>query len=88
MGWGLSAPGVSRRVTKGVPRYGDDLDTFILSGAEDLVPVERECSGSTRYRPRTEGLFARIVHCHTETDASGAPLLLHRGSHTRRCGAA
>jgi hypothetical protein len=36
---------------------------FILSGAEDLVPVER-LDGGTRYRPRTEGLFARIVRHH------------------------
>ena len=36
-------------------------DTFLLSGAEDLVPVA-ETAGATRYRPRTEGLFARIEH--------------------------
>ena len=43
-------------------------DTFILSGAEDLVPVA-ETVGITRYRPRTEGLFARIEHHATpETD--------------------
>src|SRR5699024_3353896 len=32
--------------------------------AEDLVPVE-ESATRTRYRPRTEGLFARIEHHHT-----------------------
>jgi hypothetical protein len=33
LGWGLSVPGVSRKTSKGVPRYDDAQDTFILSGA-------------------------------------------------------
>ncbi len=67
LGWGLSLPGVSRKTSRGIPRYGDEQgpliqrDTFLLSGAEDLVPVA-ETAGRTRYRPRTEGLFARIEH--------------------------
>src|SRR5574341_311287 len=72
LGWSLSIPGVSRKTSKGVPRYDDEKDTFILSGAEDLVQVEPPQQGQTdtvittrtRYRPRTEGLFARIEHCH------------------------
>ncbi|WP_371260564.1 SpvB/TcaC N-terminal domain-containing protein [Bradyrhizobium sp. Ec3.3] len=55
-----------------MPRYLDaapnvaDRDPFILSGVEDLVPLgvgrdERGCSVA-RYRPRTEGLFAEILH--------------------------
>lgn len=65
LGWELSAPAVTRKTAKGVPRYragaGDepDNDTFILSGAEDLVPIA-ESGGRTRYRPRTEGRFDRI----------------------------
>lgn len=58
LGWGPSVPGVACKTSKGIPRYDDAADTFILSGAEDLVPVEQ----LTRYRPRTEGLFARIAH--------------------------
>ena len=59
LGWNLSVPGVSRKTWKGIPQYEDARDVFILSGAEDLVPVER--SGAvTRYQPRTEGLFAWI----------------------------
>jgi RHS repeat-associated protein len=62
LGWNLSVPGVSRKTSKGVPQYGDDSkDTFILSGAEDLVPVGG-FQGVPQYRPRTEGLFARILH--------------------------
>ncbi|MDT4331860.1 SpvB/TcaC N-terminal domain-containing protein [Methylomonas sp. MED-D] len=60
-GWALSVPGVMRKTSGGLPRYDDRSDTFLLSGAEDLVPVN-EASGITRYRPRSEGLFARIVH--------------------------
>jgi hypothetical protein len=62
LGWRLSIPGVSRKTAQGVPSYGP-RDVFILSGAEDLVAVE-ESEASTRYRPRTEGLFARIDHHH------------------------
>src|SRR5205809_1906542 len=72
LGWSLSIPGVSRKTSKGVPLYDDANDTFILSGAEDLVPVEvekiessTEVKTRSRYRPRTEGLFARIDHHHS-----------------------
>ena len=65
MGWDISAPGVHRKTAKGVPRYGDGgadaaPDTFILSGHEDLVPVGKPAPGVTRFRPRSEGTFARI----------------------------
>ena len=59
--WSLSIPGVIRKTSKGIPRYLDQQDTFLLSSAEDLVPIS-EAAGITRYRPRTEGLFARIEH--------------------------
>ena len=83
LGWSLSVPGVSRKTSKGVPQYRDvssdpdERDTFVLSGAEDLVPVaEHQTTASenptqinhiTRYRPRTEGLFA-LIHRHREID--------------------
>ena len=60
LGWSLAVPGVSRRTARGVPRYDDETDVFILSGAEDLVPVAGSYPGRVRYRPRTEGLFALI----------------------------
>ncbi|SFE35143.1 SpvB/TcaC N-terminal domain-containing protein [Nitrosomonas sp. Nm166] len=97
-GWSLSLPSITRKTDKGLPQYLDghdhqqDSDTFILSGAEDLVPVfkkkadvaleegelepeewefdedgnhkldesSREGYSIRRYRPRIEGLFARI----------------------------
>jgi RHS repeat-associated protein len=69
LGWQLSVPGVSRKTSRGVPRYvdaagaGEDrADVFVLSSAEDLVPVAGSYPGRVRYRPRTEGLFARIEH--------------------------
>lgn len=86
-GWSLSLPAVTRKTDKGLPQYLDseESDTFILSGAEDLVPeLKRNKDGTwltrngrhvyreymrirdnqtfriKRYRPRIEGLFARI----------------------------
>lgn len=78
-GWNLSVPSITRRTDKGLPKYFDteESDIFILSGAEDLVPVlvkhdgrwQRQTFDSPasepgyavqRYRPRIEGLFARI----------------------------
>jgi RHS repeat-associated protein len=76
VGWSLSLPSITRRTDKGLPRYCDDeeSDIFVLSGSEDLVPVllcdengrtrfdefERDGYRVKRYRPRIEGLFARI----------------------------
>ncbi len=73
MGWALGIPGVTRKTNRGIPVYNDNEDVFLLSGAEDLVPVKQEKetiqSGNETvswqrmyYRPRTEGLFARIIH--------------------------
>src|SRR5512136_2059822 len=79
-GWSLSLPAITRKTDKGLPRYQDAAgpDEFILSGAEDLVPVlveknrqwdreelplrpvEGRQYSIQRYRPRIEGLFARI----------------------------
>ena len=102
LGWNLSLPSVTRKTDKGLPKYQDfdNTDEFILSGAEDLVPVYRkDIDGSwisnhpgyqrdpdeywvldqngkhlileeerngylvRQYRPRIEGLFARIERC-------------------------
>ncbi|MGI5413970.1 SpvB/TcaC N-terminal domain-containing protein [Streptomyces chartreusis] len=72
-GWALFLPSVGRRTARGLPRYDDDeqSDTFVLAGAEDLVPVltaagapevDRAGAGYAvyHYRPRVEGAFARI----------------------------
>src|SRR5215472_9822265 len=79
LGWHISVPSVTRKTEKGLPRYQDaeNSDIFILSEAEDLIPLLVESAGSwlddviteteagvtfnvRRYRPRIEGLFARI----------------------------
>lgn len=102
-GWNLALPSIKRKTDKGLPQYLDghgniqDSDVFILSGAEDLVPIYRQDADGAwiaghpdyrrdpegfwvrdssgrlvihedeiggyrvrRYRPRIEGLFARI----------------------------
>ena len=40
-GWSLSLPAITRKTDKGLPQYlnADESDIFILSGAEDLVPL-------------------------------------------------
>src|SRR5260370_4405423 len=40
-GWSLSLPSITRKTDKGLPQYQDseESDTYLLSGAEDLVPV-------------------------------------------------
>jgi RHS repeat-associated protein len=90
LGWDVSVPSITRKTDKGLPLYEDgrESDEFVLSGAEELVPVLEGDSGwgemlwgdawgalneyggrvtlfkdghrVHRYRPRTEGLFARI----------------------------
>ncbi|MFL6546977.1 MAG: SpvB/TcaC N-terminal domain-containing protein, partial [Candidatus Udaeobacter sp.] len=80
IGWSLSLPTITRKTDKGLPQYLDSVesDVFILSGAEDLVPMLEETPGGwerqtlpvrnvngqnfriQRYRPRIEGLFARV----------------------------
>jgi RHS repeat-associated protein len=88
LGWHLSIPSVTRKTDKGLPRYDDasESDVFILSGADDLVPVlvqdanqwqsisvpKATVNGQTytvkRYRPRIEGLFARIERWERQSD--------------------
>jgi hypothetical protein len=80
LGWRLPLPAISRKSDRGLPRYDDaeDSDVFLISDAEDLVPVLIENGAGwvqetlpsrfigtdeyelRRYRPRIEGLFARI----------------------------
>ena len=77
LGWNLALPSIVRKTDKGLPRYldGEESDVFMLSGAEDLVPVidpvtlkravqqvrlEGILFNVHRYRPRIEGLFALI----------------------------
>ena len=73
-GWSLSVPAITRKTDKGLPQYRDaeESDVYILTGAEDLVPVlqpdgtrfkdNTSALGYVihRYRPRIDGLFARI----------------------------
>src|SRR5437879_4864107 len=39
LGWDWSVPRVARKTSHGIPFFDDSKDVFILSGAEDLVPV-------------------------------------------------
>ncbi|MEX1368046.1 MAG: SpvB/TcaC N-terminal domain-containing protein [Nannocystaceae bacterium] len=85
LGWSLSPPSVSRKTDRGLPRYLDDEESegFVLSGAEDLVPVmsegaagwervvlERDGHRVLRYRPRIEAGFSRIERWESTSDGS------------------
>jgi RHS repeat-associated protein len=75
-GWQLTLASITRKTDKGLPQYQDarESDVFILSNVEDLTPVMLRAEDGTwspdeflrgeyyvkRYRPRVEGLFARI----------------------------
>lgn len=77
LGWSLGLPAIQRKTDKKLPMYNDadESDVFVMAGAEDLVPLMYEDSGVwlrdtftsgdyiiKRYRPRIEGLWARIEH--------------------------
>ena len=84
LGWNLTLPSISRRTDRGLPQYDDagESDTFLVSGAEDLVPelglgadgqwtknpVERDGYTVWHYRPRIEGLFSRIERWTRQSD--------------------
>ena len=90
LGWNLSLPSITCKTDKGLPRYwNEEADVFILSGAEDLVPiliqnnqgkwepekldphtVEGKTYSIQRYRPRIEGLFARIERWTNQADST------------------
>ncbi len=88
LGWQLGIPSITRKTDKNLPKYQDEIesDTFILSGAEDLVRVLEKQGDIWKkttkqrieeginytifaYRPRIEGLFARIERW--QNDATG-----------------
>lgn len=84
IGWSLDVPSIQRKSDKKLPRYRDspEEDTFMLAGAEDLVPemefkqnrwervqLSPEESGGyavQRYRPRIEGGYSRIERIYRE----------------------
>jgi len=59
LGWNLAVPSITRKTDKGLPRYFDSVasDEFLLSGAEELVPVLVQDRGDWRREP-----LSRIVN--------------------------
>ena len=75
LGWAFASSAIVRRTDRGLPTYDDaaDSDAFVLTGQDELVPAlvdtgdgwirDERVEGAhqvRRYRPRTEGSFARI----------------------------
>ncbi|MDJ0899037.1 MAG: SpvB/TcaC N-terminal domain-containing protein [Xenococcus sp. MO_188.B8] len=78
LGFNLSIPNIARKTSKGLPKY-DRSDTFLIFNGDDLVPFpegsREEIANNinytvTSYRPRTEGLFAKIEHWVAENSNS------------------
>jgi len=79
IGWQMSTESITRKTSKQIPLY-DEFDIYILSGAEDLVPIttadgnldERIRDGYVihRYRPRIEQDVIRIERWAREGDPS------------------
>jgi RHS repeat-associated protein len=66
--WAIGVSAISRKTFDGTPLYSVATDTFILSGFEDLVPLDDADSPMRQYRPRTEGAYAKIFHRVAEND--------------------
>jgi Salmonella virulence plasmid 65kDa B protein len=78
LGWTLTVPKISRKTSKGIPKYSDidskaeqpseqekTEDVFVLSESDDLVNI-----GNNYYKPKTEGAFARIQRIRNPEDNS------------------
>ncbi|PSL45406.1 RHS repeat-associated protein [Chitinophaga niastensis] len=55
LGWDVSIPSITRKTEKELPRYQDEneSDTFIFSGAEDLVPALQQNGSAWEHIPPT-----------------------------------
>ncbi|KAH6984363.1 virulence plasmid 65kDa B protein-domain-containing protein [Ilyonectria sp. MPI-CAGE-AT-0026] len=60
IGWQLGVQSITRKTSKNIPTYGPDENSFVLSGAEDLIPTENDAGeihdgySVHTYRPRVE----------------------------------
>ncbi|MCP3935490.1 MAG: toxin, partial [Actinomycetia bacterium] len=103
LGWNAGIASISRKTNKGLPTYRDTSegseDTYVLTGAEDLVPALIEGPSSwdldtyrdeddtydiVRFRPRTEGGFTRIERWTKVNDPTDVHWRTHSADNTRR----
>ena len=79
-GWNLSVPSITRRTDKGLPKYFDaeESDIFILSGAEDLVPVLVNHNGRWERQPFDSPAQRPRLRCAALSAADRGPLCAHR----------
>lgn len=70
LGWNLNIAKISRKTSKGIPRY-DEGDSFLLNDSQDLVPLNQPPYPSsvgttnyniTAYQLRNEGSFSLIEY--------------------------
>jgi hypothetical protein len=69
-GWSLSLPSITRKTDKGLPQYHDavESDVFILSGAEDLVPVLDGDSARWKKTRTVDGITYQIYRYSTTAE--------------------
>jgi RHS repeat-associated protein len=60
-GWQLALPSITRKTSKGLPRYRDaeESDVFILSDTDDLVPEFGPAPQSWQRQPITRSLYGK-----------------------------
>ncbi|HEV2234299.1 MAG TPA: SpvB/TcaC N-terminal domain-containing protein, partial [Terriglobia bacterium] len=65
-GWTLALPSITRKTDKGLPQYADarESDTFILTGAEDLVPLLVQNNGAWQRDVMTRTVYGRTYEIH------------------------
>ncbi|KAK0707166.1 virulence plasmid 65kDa B protein-domain-containing protein [Apiosordaria backusii] len=80
LGWNLGLSAISRKTATQIPQYLDD-DVFVLSGADDLVPVDGSKVVTLKhgdkskvytvqtFRPRTDDLSKRVERWTRQDDA-------------------
>jgi len=73
LGWSLSIPRITRKTEKGLPRYNqfdndpDNIDTFVLSGAEDLLPVIKSTNPDKQWVDIVNDPSGDVAHSYTVT---------------------
>ncbi|WP_374698698.1 SpvB/TcaC N-terminal domain-containing protein [Wolbachia endosymbiont (group B) of Limnophora tigrina] len=70
VGFNVSIASIIRKTSKKIPTY-DDEDIFVLTGADDLVAINQTSNSEydiTYYKPRVEGLFAKIERLISKND--------------------
>ncbi len=62
MGWSMEVPEIIRNINKGVPKYNDEADTFLISGIGEVIKSNIPHNEADVYLPSKENSFSRIYY--------------------------